>query len=103
MISKIFKICNAYESGVGHGSRLDGKNIPPYQDPGCNEAYQIGYSAGTDMVDIRLVQKEPACEKCGRPLCFSGTGPSSPLCKTCEAKLLYGVSDKKRRFIRRKK
>lgn len=103
VISKIFKICNTYESGVGHGSRLDGKNIPPYQDSDCNKAYQIGYNARTGMVDVRLVQREYTCEKCGKPLCFSETRPSSPLCKICEAKLLYGVSDKKRRFIRRKK
>ena len=63
MVSKTFKICNAYESGVGHGRRLDGKNIPPYQDPDCNEAYQIGYNAGTNMVDVRLVQREYKYEK----------------------------------------
>ena len=72
-------------------------------DSDNNEAYQVEYNAMTNAVYVRLVQREYTCEKCGKPLCFSETGPSSPLCKTCEAKLLYGVSDKKRRFIRRKK
>ncbi len=72
-------------------------------DSDNNEAYQVEYNAMTNAVYVRLVQREYTCEKCGKPLCFSETRPSSPLCKICEAKLLYGVSDKKRRFIRRKK
>ena len=45
-VSKIFKICNAYETGVGHGQKKDGHTAGPYSDPELNEAYYIGYRHG---------------------------------------------------------
>ena len=45
-VSKVFKICNAYETGVGHGQKKDGYTAGPYSDPELNEAYEMGYSLG---------------------------------------------------------
>jgi len=48
MPSRIFMICNAYESGFGHGLANDGLDLSktPHSDPELGEAYQIGYEAG---------------------------------------------------------
>jgi len=48
-ISKVYIICNAYESGVGHG--LQGDNLPNPYDPLSDEyeAYDIGYKEGLEM------------------------------------------------------
>ena len=45
-VSKVFEICNAYETGVGHGQKKDGHTAGPYSDPELNEAYEMGYSLG---------------------------------------------------------
>jgi hypothetical protein len=47
-ISKVYQICNAYESGYGHGYNNDGKDDDYYSDSELNEAYKIGYRAGYD-------------------------------------------------------
>lgn len=48
MPSRVFMICNAYESGFGHGLASDGMDLSktPHSDPELGEAYQIGYDAG---------------------------------------------------------
>lgn len=55
-VSKVFMICNAYESGYGHGLNMDGKNGKYFSDPEHNEAYQIGYKEGFErageVIDI---------------------------------------------------
>lgn len=45
-ITRVFKICSAYESGMGHGLQRDGKPNPyePLSDEW--EAYGIGYDQG---------------------------------------------------------
>lgn len=48
-VSRVFEICNAYESGYGHGVNLDGKNGDYFTDPDLNEAYKIGYDKGSEM------------------------------------------------------
>jgi hypothetical protein len=47
-------ICNAYESGFGHGLASDGMDLSktPHSDPELGEAYQIGYEAGKKHWDI---------------------------------------------------
>ena len=45
-VSRIFQITNAYESGVGHGSKKDGHSESPYADPELGEAYKLGYKHG---------------------------------------------------------
>lgn len=55
-VSKVFEICNAYESGVGHGVEKDGKSEPPFSDKDLNEAYVIGYGAGTEMADEKAAK-----------------------------------------------
>ncbi len=45
-ISRVYQICNAYESGYGHGYQNNGKNGEYYSDPELNEAYKIGYNNG---------------------------------------------------------
>ena len=45
---KVYMICNAYESGFGHGLNNDGLNGDYYSDSELNEAYKIGYEAGQD-------------------------------------------------------
>lgn len=54
MPSNIYIICNAYESGVGHGQKIDGHdnaNGKLFSDPDCNEAYQIGYAFGKEKAE----------------------------------------------------
>lgn len=48
MPSRIYIICNSYESGYGHGLKNDGLDLSKtsHGDPECGEAYQIGYEAG---------------------------------------------------------
>lgn len=48
MPSRVFMICNAYESGFGHGLANDGLDMSktPHSDLELGEAYQIGYEAG---------------------------------------------------------
>lgn len=48
MVSRVYMICNSYESGYGHGIRNDGLDIKntPINDEECAEAYQIGYEEG---------------------------------------------------------
>ena len=48
MVSRVFEICNWYESGYGHGIKndgLDGSKTKFYTSDN-QEAYQIGYEAG---------------------------------------------------------
>lgn len=47
-ISEVFMICDAYESGMGHGLQRDG--LPnPYTPLGTLwEAYAIGYDLGSE-------------------------------------------------------
>lgn len=47
-ISKVFMICDSYESGFGHGLQKDGLDLSktPHSDMECGEAYQLGYDAG---------------------------------------------------------
>jgi hypothetical protein len=53
VISPVFIVCNAYESGVGHGLQRDGA-VNPYT-PLTNEweAYAIGYDEGAKRVARR--------------------------------------------------
>lgn len=50
MPSRVYVICNSYESGYGHGFNNDGLDLSrtPHGDPECGEAYQIGYTAGQE-------------------------------------------------------
>ncbi len=50
MVSRVFMICDRYESGYGHGLKNDGLDLSktPHQDNELGEAYQIGYEAGYD-------------------------------------------------------
>ena len=43
-------ICDAYESGVGHGLQRDGLDgsTTPFGDKECQEAYELGYIEGLD-------------------------------------------------------
>ena len=55
MPSRIYVICDSYESGYGHGLQGDGLDLSktPHGDPECGEAYQIGYEAGFEMYQFR--------------------------------------------------
>jgi len=59
MPSRIYIICDSYESGYGHGIRNDGFDLSktPHGDPECGEAYQIGYEAGQEK--YKLMQVPP--------------------------------------------
>lgn len=48
MPSKVFMICDAYESGLGHGLQNDGLTVDktPFGDPDHSEAYDIGFRKG---------------------------------------------------------
>lgn len=47
-ITEVYMICNAYESGIGHGLQRDGVCNP--KNPGSKEyeAWKIGYAEGID-------------------------------------------------------
>ena len=53
MPSRVFMICNAYESGFGHGLANDGldRSKTPHSDPELGEAYQLGYEQGLEHRD----------------------------------------------------
>jgi hypothetical protein len=62
MPSKIYMICNAYESGVGHGQKDDG--LPAsYGDDDLNEAYHIGYEFGFDKWQKHKQQEQENNQK----------------------------------------
>lgn len=48
MISRVFMICDAYESGMGHGLKMSihsrGQDL--FEDPELIEAYNTGYKLG---------------------------------------------------------
>lgn len=77
-ISKVYMICNAYESGFGHGIKQDEQTGDYYADPECNEAYHLGYAQGEatitkdacDMRDHMLLNKHGVkkCLVCGKNL-----------------------------------
>jgi len=48
MVSRVWWICNRYESGFGHGLNNDGLDASktPHAAAELSEAYQIGYEAG---------------------------------------------------------
>lgn len=53
----IFAICDAYESGIGHGLQRDGhKSGAIFGNPECGMAYEIGYEEGEE----RSSWKKPA-------------------------------------------
>ena len=45
---EIYRVCNSYESGFGHGVANDGFDLSktPHSEKHLGEAYQIGYDAG---------------------------------------------------------
>ena len=48
----IFAICDAYESGIGHGLQRDGhKSGAIFGNPECGKAYEIGYAEGDERAD----------------------------------------------------
>ena len=45
----VFAICDAYESGIGHGLQLDfHKSGAIFGNPECGKAYEIGYEEGEE-------------------------------------------------------
>lgn len=89
-ISQVMIICNAYESGYGHGYRNDGLPNPHPEGSDEREAYDIGYNAGwqerfSEQAEIGSLHNNPVesnrkkpcsstcahhvthpCEKCGQ-------------------------------------
>jgi len=59
MPSRIFMICNSYESGFGHGAKADGLDLSktPHGDPELGEAYQIGYEEGLERGNSSIVRQ----------------------------------------------
>lgn len=44
---EILAICDAYESGIGHGLQRDGHSSGAiWSDPECGQAYELGYAEG---------------------------------------------------------
>jgi len=68
---EVFEICNAYESGFGHGVEGDGLKGGYYSDQELNEAYKLGYIEGEarEKKNERLnEQKRKEFEEAARPL-----------------------------------
>ena len=53
MVSKVYMICDSYESGYGHGIKNDGLDTP-MEDKERAEAYQIGYEEGKRQWESRM-------------------------------------------------
>lgn len=52
---EVFAICDAYESGMGHGIQKDGHSSGAiWGDPDCGMAYEIGYELGVERADDTL-------------------------------------------------
>lgn len=59
VITPVFELCNAYESGIGHGLQKDDA-VNPYPPRTQNaEAYQIGYEEGA-----RRASLPPSAARC---------------------------------------
>lgn len=66
-VSRVFEICNAYESGVGHGVQRDehtGEGI--FNDSELTEAYKLGYGEGSQQA-VKADAQGPCqfCEEIG--------------------------------------
>ena len=57
MVSKVYMICDSYESGYGHGIKNDGLDTP-IEDKERAEAYQIGYEAGKRKWESRMCREK---------------------------------------------
>ena len=53
MVSKVYMICNAYESGIGHGLQQDGMKNPYSVGSDEREAWGIGYQEGNERMNSR--------------------------------------------------
>lgn len=69
-ISRVYQICNRYESGFGHGLKRDGLDLSktPHSDPELGEAYQIGYEEGFER-HIAGDKPEPTGSSSPAPSC----------------------------------
>lgn len=59
MITEVFMICDAYESGMGHGLERDGLINPYDKLSKLHEAYQIGYDLGVERSIEKTAGSEP--------------------------------------------
>jgi hypothetical protein len=57
-ITEVFEICNAYESGFGHGYQMDNLINPFKPDSKLYEAYDIGYQEGEERKKEDLKDKQ---------------------------------------------
>lgn len=62
MVSRVYEICDRYESGFGHGIKNDGLDLSKtlHGDAELGEAYQIGYEAGFAKFKLHASGKEHA-------------------------------------------
>lgn len=69
VISEVFRICDAYESGFGHGAKNDGLNDGSiFADKRQGEAYELGYAEGVNRSKREQAEQEPLvrfCPGCG--------------------------------------
>jgi len=74
----IFGICDAYESGIGHGLQQDGLDLSrtPHGDPEHGEAYQIGYELGVERAQEGKKGQAPSSKQCG----YASVGNCIPGC-----------------------
>jgi len=54
----ILCLCDAYESGLGHGLKIDGA-VNPYAHSWEREAYDIGYQRGKEHRDAMQTKPRP--------------------------------------------
>ncbi len=87
MVSKVFMICDAYESGYGHGLKEGGKDLSetPHSDPELGEAYQIGYEAGEERAEEIREAKDKVMFPESVKAFFADNLPGcdDPNCKSC--------------------
>ena len=97
-LEEIEHICDAYESGIGHGLQRDGHNDgKAFANPDLGNAYVHGYQVGEDRAKEAASANDPAkcwCSTC-RPVTPFGNPEDNRmvLCPTCGNKRCPHAND----------
>lgn len=84
----IFAICDAYESGIGHGLQLDGhKSGAIFGNPECGKAYEIGYELGEERAHDKSTPAAPVASAPAQP--DFDTWKESPYTKALESSIKH--------------
>ena len=91
-VSKVFMICNAYESGIGHGYKSTGVISPHRGNTDEYEAFEIGYVKGIKNRNggeckMKTIEFKEVCKECKGTGLYVGTTErcgATVVCQTCK-------------------